>query len=110
MPGLVTILALGLVAVGVGYPLLTGTSSITAWIPAMLGAAILAVRLAAGAGGGRGVQTATAVVAGVGLVACAIRLVKGGFDLSSSAQQAQALTAALCLAILVVVLLPQGGK
>jgi hypothetical protein len=104
MPGLVTILALGLVAVGVGYPLLTGTTSVTAWIPAMLGGAILAARFL---GGGRTAQVATVVVAAVGLVACAIRLAKGGFDLAAPAQQAQALTAVLCVAILAVVLAPR---
>jgi|GEM_PF-5249274 len=100
MPRIVTLLALGLVGVGVVFPLATGTTSVTAWIPAMLGGAVLLLML----WGRAPARTLIMLVALAGLGASIWRLVKGGFDLGTAPQQAQALTALLCLGLLVALL------
>ena len=100
MPRVVSLLALALIVVGTIYPLTTGTTSPTAWIPAMLGGAVLLLVL-----WGRAPARALVIlVALAGLGASIWRLVKGGFDLGAAPQQAQALTALLCLGLLVALL------
>ena len=101
------LVGLALILVGAGYALGTGTQSITAWIPAFLGGAILAVgwllcRVA------RPVQLLMAIA---GVAGSAWRLVKADFDFAKPAVQAQGLTVLLC-AILIVALLrrPAGAN
>ncbi len=106
MPRVVSFLALALIAVGAIYPLTTGTTSVTAWIPAMLGAAVLLLVL-----WGRAPARALIVLLALaGLGASIWRLVKGGFDLSAGSQQAQALTTLLCLGLLAAVLRRANGR
>lgn len=92
----VPLLALGLVAVGVAYPLVTGTQSVTAWIPAMLGGALLLL----GLWQHRAARVVSMLVALVGIVAPVMRLAKGSLDLAQPAQQALLLTAVLCTLVL----------
>jgi hypothetical protein len=96
MPRIVPILALALIAVGIGYPLLTGTQSVTAWIPAMLGGALLLLGLWKHPAS----RVVSILVALAGAVACVMRLSKAPFDLSIPAQQSLCITAILCGAAL----------
>jgi uncharacterized membrane protein len=93
------LIGLVLIVVSVAFAILTGTASFTVWIPAILGVviALLGWSMAKGnAGNVWGIR----VVAAIGLVACAIQLVKHGFNLASHGQQAQLITAALCLLVI----------
>lgn len=101
MPRLDILVGLSLILVSVVYRLIGGGTSFTVWIPAILGALIVAFGWWLGNGGGAGALWGVRVVAVVGAVACIVRLVKGGFDLSAYGQQAQAITAVLCLYLLV---------
>jgi hypothetical protein len=94
-------IGLALVVVSIVFAILTGPKHVTVWIPALLGIliALLGWLLARdgpfAVGGMR-------LVALAGLAACLLQLWKGGFDVvGSHAQQAQAITAALCLLLLV---------
>lgn len=103
MPRSVALLALGLVAVGIVYPLKTGAASWTAYIPAILGGVLLllglwrspAARIVAG------------LVAVAGIVASLVRLLKGSPDLGNPVHQALGLTALLCALVLVVLVRPR---
>ena len=90
------LIGLALCAVSVAFAFITGNVSFTVWIPAILG--VLIALFSGGAGRGQASSLwGIRAVAAVGLAACVLQLVKGGFNLASHAQQAQAITAALCL-------------
>ena len=101
MPRIVTVLALALLGVGVIYPLATGAQSVTAWIPAMLGAVLLLL----GLWKHRAARVVAMVVALAGVVASVLRLTKGTVDLALPVHQALAITAILCGAVLAALLL-----
>jgi hypothetical protein len=90
------LIGLALVAVSVTFVALSGAKSFTQWIPAVLGVAVL-LFAAPVAKGGVVPLWGIRLIALIGLVACGIQLVQRGFDMTSRAQQAQAITAALCL-------------
>lgn len=94
------LIGLALVAVSVVFAVLTGTTSVTAWIPAMLGAVIMLLAWWATTGAYGIAIGGIRLVALAGLAVTVWRLWKGGFDLASHVQQAQAITAALCLILL----------
>jgi hypothetical protein len=95
MPRLVTLLALGLVVVGVAYPLATRATSMTAWIPAMLGGAMLLL----GLWKHRAARGVTMLLALAGVAACVVRLTNAQVDFALPAHQALALTSVLCGAV-----------
>jgi hypothetical protein len=92
---------LALVVVSVAYAILSGTKSVTVWIPALLGILIALLGWLEARGGPFAVG-GMRIVAVAGLAGCVFQLWKGGFNLvNSHAQQAQAVTAALCALLLV---------
>jgi hypothetical protein len=100
MPRFTILIGLALVVVSVVFVLITKTASVTAWIPAMLGGLLALLGWWAGRGGGGLALGGIRVVALIGFGVTVWRLWKGGFDLTSHVQQAQAITAALCLVVL----------
>lgn len=102
MPRLEILVGAALILVSLIYRFTaSGSASFTVWIPAILGGLIAALGWWAGQGGGALALGGVRVVAVVGAAACVFRLVKGGFDLAAPGQQAQAITAVLCLYVLV---------
>jgi hypothetical protein len=96
MPRVVPILALALVAVGVAFPLMTGTQSMTAWIPAMLGGALLLL----GLWKHPTARVVSMLVALAGVAASVWRLSKGTIDMTQPSHQSLAITSILCGAVL----------
>lgn len=101
MPRLEILVGLALVLVSIVYRFITGSTSFTLWIPAVIGVLLAALGWWAGQGGGNAATWGVRLVAAAGAIACIVRLVKGGFDLSAYAQQSQAITAVLCLYVVV---------
>lgn len=100
MPRSVALLALGLVAVGIVYPITTKAESWTAYIPAILGGVLLLL----GLWRSPAARIVAMLVALAGVAMPLMRLFKGTPDLGSPVHQALALTALLCALVLVVLL------
>jgi hypothetical protein len=98
MPRSVALLALGLVAVGIIYPITTGAPSWTAYIPAILGGVLLLL----GLWRSPAARIVALLVALVGVVMPLKRLFGSTPDLGNPAHQALTLTALLCALVLVV--------
>lgn len=101
MPRLEYLIGAALVLVSLAYRLITGTTSFTVWIPAIIGVVLALAGLWAASGGGTAALWAVRLVAAAGAGACLVRLLKSGFDVSSYAGQSQAITAVLCTYMLV---------
>jgi hypothetical protein len=94
--------SLGLIATGIGFYLGTGTSSVTALIPAFLGAPLLACGLIAMRPGAVKIAMHIApVIALLGALGSSRVFMKWA-DLSVAARSAQLITLLICAALVVV--------
>ena len=94
--------SLGLIATGVGFYFGTGTSSITALIPAFMGAPLLACGLLALNPGARKITMhIAAVIALLGAIG-STRVFMKWADLSTAARSAQLITLLICVILVCV--------
>ena len=101
MPRTTALLALALIVLGVVSRAVTGSTSVTVWIPSALGALMLVAGLLWRRGHPRFGRAAIHALAFVGFVGSFVKLGTGGFALDTPAGQAQALTILLCGGVLV---------
>lgn len=102
------VVGLLLIAVSVVAAVRAETQSLTTWIPAVLGA-VIAMRATWALSHPAGLRFAVGMIrlmALLGAGASLWKLSQGGFDLTTNAHQAQAVTTLLCVAVLLRSLKP----